>query len=179
MENQELNRLIEIGEKFIFSQNSYQSDHGTYYTRASDDLLSWIASIESYVLDNYGKESGPYKLFEKFDQKKLNGYEERDFLRQKSILMGSIKSCKTVPKKLGVIAENPIIELLKNKTFWTVLVILIGASFALGIHFGNSKFDKEKLDLYEENRKLRNENIKLKESLNKKTVTITKDNIEK
>lgn len=177
MENQELNRLIVVGEKFNFSENSYQSQYGERYTRASDNFLSWIANIESYILDNYGKESGPYKLFEKFNQHKLNGFNEGDFLEQKSILVGSIKACRTVPRRHQKRIEHPVIELLKNKIFWPVLVISIGSSFALGIHFGGSKFDKEKIDLYEENRDLRKQNIKLKDFLETKTIIKIQDSV--
>lgn len=172
MENQELDKLIEDGEWINFLQNSYESEFGTRYSQASDFLLSWIANIESYILNNHGKESGPYKLFEKFDQKRLNGYEERDFIAQKTILLGAIKSCKTVPRIKEVRIEHPIIELLKSKLFWTVIVFVAGASFALGIHFGNSKFDKEKIDLYEENRDLRKQNIKLKENQKNEALTV-------
>jgi len=70
-----------------------------------------------------------------------------------------------LPKKKIKVREHPIIELLKNKIFWTVIVVTIGGSFALGFHFGNTKFDKEKIDLYEENRSLRIMNNNLLDSL--------------
>lgn len=163
MLEKELNRLIEIAESFSFQNNSKSKSYGTY-TQVSDDFLGWIASTESYIIDNYGEDSGPFRLLSKLDRNKLYGYEEDDFTEQKSIVLGSLKACRTIPKKEFKSKEHPIIELLKNKTFWTIIVITLGGAFAFGIHFGSAKFDKEKIDLYEENRQLRKDNILLKDS---------------
>jgi hypothetical protein len=68
--------------------------------------------------------------------------------------------------------ENKIIALLKNVYFWGVLVIVIGASFALGKDIGVSKFDKEKKDWYDENKSLKEDNKVLKDSVNMLKVKI-------
>lgn len=154
MHQKELERLIKVGETFSFKNNSKNREYGIY-TQVSDEFLGWFANTESFIADNYGKNSGPYKLLTKVDQDKFNGYDQDDFKEQKSLILGALKACKTLPKKVIQEPEHPIIELLKNKIFWTVLVITIGGAFALGLHFGASKFDKEKLELYEENRQLR------------------------
>jgi len=65
--------------------------------------------------------------------------------------------------------DNQIIALICNLYFWGVLVIVIGASFALGKEISSSKFDKEKTDLYNENNDLKikfqslNDSIKIDE----------------
>lgn len=127
-----------------FNNNSKTSRFGTY-SQASDDFLGWIANTEDFIIENYGKESGPYKLFQKFEQEKINGYEQDDFDQQKSIILGSLKACISIKPKRNNISKNPIIELLKNNTFWKILVITLSGTFALGLHFGSVKFDKEKL----------------------------------
>ncbi|MFL0070873.1 hypothetical protein [Tenacibaculum maritimum] len=164
MHKNEIERLIEVGENFSFVNNSKNSQYGAY-TQVSDEFLGWLANTDSFIIDNYGENSGPYKLLKKIDQNKLNGYEQDDFIEQKSIILGALKACKTLPPKEFKASEHPIIDLLKNKVFWTILVITLGGAFALGLHFGTSKFDREKLDLYEENRKLIKNNKTLSDSL--------------
>jgi hypothetical protein len=164
MHQKELERLISNGKSFNFHNNSKNGQYGMY-TQVSDDFLGWFANAESFIVDNYGKNSGPHNLINKVDQNKFNGYEEDDFIEQKSIILGALKACQTIPRKEIQASEHPTIGLLKNKTFWTVLVITIGGAFALGIHFGASKFDKEKLELYEENRQLRMDKTILVDSL--------------
>lgn len=176
MGNKELTRLIQEGEDLNFNDNSYQGS-SSMCTRASANLLSWIANIESYILNNYRKESGPYNLFQKFEIYRLDGYSEGYFIQQKSILLGAIKACKTLRKNENKTKDHPIIELLKTKTFWTVLVVTTGASFGLGLHFGSTKFDREKINLYEENRDLRNQNIKLTNSLKQGAQVKSNDSI--
>ena len=164
MHKKELERLIEVGENFSFANNSKNNQHGAY-TQVSDEFLGWLANTESFIIDNYGEKSGPYKLLKKLDQNKFNGYEEDEFIEQRSIILGALKACKTLPPKEFKVTDHPIIDLLKNKTFWTILVILLGSAFALGLHFGSSKFDIEKLDLYEENRELIKKNKIISDSL--------------
>lgn len=165
MHQKELERLISVGEKFNFRNNSKNGQYGMY-TQVSDEFLGWFANSESFIIDNYGENSGPYKLLKKVDQNKFNGYEQDDFIEQKSIILGALKACQTIPPKEFNASEHPIISLLKNPTFWTILVITLGGAFALGLHFGASKFDREKLDLYEENRQLRMDKEILSDSLN-------------
>lgn len=145
-----IDNLIRIGESFNFHNNSYSTSHGIY-TKASSDLLSWITEIEDFVLTNYGEDSAPFKLYQTFSRLKLNGYEKDDFDEEKEKLIGVLKACKTIsPKKNKTKDDNLIISLLKNPIFWTVMVIVIGASFTLGIYFGSTKFDKEKAEYYEQ-----------------------------
>lgn len=168
-----IEELIQSGEKFNFRNNSYSVSHGTY-TRASDELLSWIATIEDFIHNTYGEESAAYKLYLTFDRTKLNGYEQDDFEEQIAILNGALKSCKNiVPKnKKKQIDDHLIIQLIKNIYFWTVLLVISGGAFALGLHFGISKFDKEKSELYETTKKQEVEIKSLKDNLQSQTKTI-------
>jgi hypothetical protein len=81
-----IDNLIRKGQSFNFENNSYRASHGVY-TRASSDLLSWITTIEDFVLNNYGENSAPYKLYQRFDKAKLNGYEKTiSILKSKNFL---------------------------------------------------------------------------------------------
>ena len=146
-----IDNLIAKGQSFNFENNSYRTSHGVY-TRASSDLLSWITTIEDFVLNYYGENSAPYKLFQRFDKAKLNGYEKDDFDEEIEKLFGVLKACKSIsPNKKNDKDENPIISLLKNPLFWTTIVIIIGGAFSLGMYFGATKFDKEKISYEREN----------------------------
>ncbi len=152
----ELETLIKEGETFDFSNNSERKEHGIY-SRASDDLLGWTANVEEFIRVNYGNDSGPYKLYESFDRNRLTGYYESDYREQLKILLGALKACRQITpntKKRGK-DDHPITSLLKNIYFWTAIVIISGGAFSLGLYFGSSKFDKEKSDYYDENKKLR------------------------
>jgi hypothetical protein len=76
-------------------------------------------------------------------------------------------------------SDNKIIALLKNLYFWGVLVVVIGASFAIGKEFGSAKFDKEKQEWFNENQKLKQDNESLTDTiiLLKKNVPNLKDSI--
>jgi len=56
---------------------------------------------------------------------------------------------------------------IKPELFWTVFASIVTVAFLLGLYFGQSKFDKEKSDFYEENKLL-------KTRIQKKTTEIEK-----
>ncbi|MFP9116927.1 hypothetical protein ACLI08_03965 [Flavobacterium sp. RNTU_13] len=164
MEN-ELQDLINESSQINFSNNCERSIHGIY-SKASPSLLAWVARVENYVVTNYNSESGPYKLFQTFHKNKLNGYEEDDFNKHITILIGTLESClKISPNKTQSKDDNVIMMLIKNYLFWTVLVVAVGASYKLGFDNGNTKFDREKIEL-----NARNEILKL--DIEKKEIII-------
>lgn len=153
---EDLESLIKQGENFHFGNNSERTQNETY-GRASDELLGWTANVEDYIIENYGEDSGPFKLYKNFERNKLTGYYESDFNNQLKVLMGALKACRQIKprKKTRRKEDNQILSLIRNPLFWACIVVITGSSFALGIHFGSSKFDKEKSDYYEENKKLK------------------------
>ena len=150
-----IDELIQKGKTFNFNNNSYNSTNGIFFTKASDELLAWIATVEDFIISNYGEQSSAYKLYQTFNRRQLDGYYQDSFDKQMSILMGSLKACKNIsPKTLQIQKEEHlVIQLIKNAYFWTVIVIAVGSAFGLGQHFGTSKFDKEKSEYYELTRK--------------------------
>lgn len=168
-----IDELIQSGQKLDFRNNSYSTSHGTY-TRASDELLSWVATIEDFICNTYGEESAAFKLYLTFDRTKLNEYEQGDFEEQKAILNGALKACKNiVPKnKTTQVDDNLIIQLIKNIYFWPALIVITSSAFSLGLYFGVTKFDKEKSEFYEMTKKQEVEINSLKNDLQSKTTTI-------
>ncbi|MEL1249040.1 hypothetical protein [Flavobacterium helocola] len=155
--NQTLKNLIDEGKQITFEANCKNSGHGIY-SNATEHLLSWVSRVEDYIRHNYNEESGPYKLFETFNRRKLTGYEKRDFEEQIKILLGALKSCETIsPNKITKTEDNVIISLLKNYLFWTVLVVAVGGSYKLGFDNGNSRFDKDNIEMSKENEILKSE----------------------
>lgn len=144
-----IDELIESGKKFNFENNSIIKSHGRY-SIASDELLGWIAEVDECIKLNYGEDSSAYKLLKTHDAHYLNGYHKDDFDKEMAKINGALKACKKLPtnKKKKHIEEHPIMSLIKNANFWSVLVVISSAAFALGMYFGNSKFDKEKSELY-------------------------------
>lgn len=151
-----LEDLIQQGQTFNFRNNSQTNSYETY-GKASDELLGWAAKVEDFLRENYGETSGPYKLYSSFDQTRLTGYYESDFNRQVTILMGALKACRQIePKKKNKLKDDhPVTSLFKNLYFWTAVTTVSAVSFMLGIYFGTTKFDKDKSDYYEENKKLK------------------------
>ena len=172
-----IDELLQAGQKFNFSNNSYSVSHGNY-TRASDELLGWAATVEDFIRNTYGEESAAFKLYLTFDREKLNGYKQDEFEKQMTVLNGALKACKNItPKsKNKQVDDNQIIQLIKNIYFWTVLLIISGGAFALGLHFGTSKFDKEKSEFYETTKSQEIEITSLKNKLLTKDSTIVTSN---
>jgi hypothetical protein len=167
-----LDELIEQGKKFTF-ENNRQSLGGYQYGKASDELLGWAASVEDFIRTTYGEENAAFKLYQSFERKKLTGHYQQDFESQLTILHGSLKACKNIPIKKLIQKEDDhqIIRLIKNPYFWTVMLVVIGGTFMLGQYFGSTKFDKEKLEFYEQTIQL-NKDLRQAEKDNK-----TKDSV--
>ena len=163
-----VDKLIEDGDKFNFSNNSYYVS-GERYGRVSDELNAWKAEVEQLILKNYGEYSGPYKMLDSGNFQSINGNYESAFQRETSIVKGAIRACKNLPQKIvkkpKESDDSEVIYLIKSKIFWSVSVVISGAAFALGMYFGKAKFDSEKNSLYEENRELRIENKSLNDRI--------------
>ena len=103
--NNQLDELLNEGQGFNFQNNCYRSNHGIY-TKASDEYQAWIASVEDFILVHYGNESAPFRLYNKFNRRYLNGYEQNDFDQQHAILIASLKACQKIKPKIKPIDIN-------------------------------------------------------------------------
>ena len=54
---------------------------------------------------------------------------------------------------------------MNQEVFWTVILAVIGTAFGLGFYFGNNKFDREKIDYYNQIRILESDTAELKDAI--------------
>ncbi len=93
-----INQLIEEANKYIFQSNSYISKYGRY-SRANIEMQTWIADVEDFLLVNYGKDSSPWRVFERFNRNNLDGNLENNFNYEKAIIVSALKSCLRITPK--------------------------------------------------------------------------------
>lgn len=96
-----INDLIEEGNKYQFQNNCYSEEYGTY-SRPSDEMQSWIACVEDFIIDNFGTNSAPYRLYKEFDKKCLYGNYQNEFDKQKSKLIAALKACLRIQPKTKI-----------------------------------------------------------------------------
>jgi hypothetical protein len=65
----------------------------------------------------------------------------------------------TITKEISKILGMP------QEAFWPLLVAIVGASFYIGLRFGQAKFDGEKIDLYNSNLSYKAQNYNLLKQL--------------
>jgi len=146
----DLNELIEEGNKYNFDNNKKLS-YDEYFSQATPEFLSWVSKVEDYIVTNYDENSGPHKMLNDVSKRYFSGFHQSQFETEFNKLKGAISSCKTVlPNKKA--HDHPIIALIKMPLFWTVMVIAIGTTFKLAFDLGNAKFDKEKIELNDQNK---------------------------
>ncbi len=90
-------------------------------------------------------------MIKSVQRQKLNGYNNEWFENELRKIQGAINSCKH-QKPNKQIKENRILSLIKNLYFWGVLSVLIGGTYKLSYDFGYTKFEKEKIEIYKENK---------------------------
>ncbi|KFE98010.1 hypothetical protein IX39_16530 [Chryseobacterium formosense] len=173
--NINVQELINEGNNYS-SENNCKIKYGEYFSDATPEFLAWISKVENFIYTNFDENSGPYKMLQTADKSKFSGYYLSEFDRELQKYKGAIKSCEHLkPNKSK--SENVIISLIKNPVFWTTLVVVIGGSYKLGFDNGNSKFDKEKQEFIDINKKLI-DSVKLlkieNSKLNKENFILTK-----
>lgn len=96
---EKIEELIRESEQHSFQNNSYTSQYGGVYSKAGVQLQSWIAECEDLISNNYGKESAPWKIFERVDIRHLNGYEKHDFDREITKIVSALSACLRIKPK--------------------------------------------------------------------------------
>lgn len=89
---EKIEELIKESEQHNFNNNCYNSQYGTY-SRAGVQLQSWMAESEDLILTNYGKESAPWKIYDRVDIRHFNGYEKEDFEREITKIVSALSAC--------------------------------------------------------------------------------------
>lgn len=90
--------LIKEADQHNFRNNNHTSQFGTY-SNGGVKLQSWIAECEDLISTNYGKESAPWKIYERFDIRALNGYEKEDFDREITKIVSALSACLRITPK--------------------------------------------------------------------------------
>lgn len=96
---EKIEELIKEGEAFAFKNNCYSTRHGTY-GKIGIDMQVWVAEVEDFILFNYGNNSSPWRIFERFSIESINGNDEDAFEGAKATIISSLKSCLRIePRK--------------------------------------------------------------------------------
>jgi len=96
---QKIEELIEEAKEHTFQTNNYVISGLGNFSRPNVNMQAWIAECEDFILTNYGKDSAPWRIFERFEREKLDGYYEDEFEKQKSVIVSALASClRILPK---------------------------------------------------------------------------------
>jgi len=112
---QKIDELIEEAKKHTFQNNNYIISGLGTFSRPNVNMQGWIAECEDFTLTNYGKDSAPWRIFERFEREKLDGYYEDEFEKQKSLIVSALTACSRIsPKeKSNVHIETKDLDLTK------------------------------------------------------------------
>ena len=142
------------------SMDKFISDKIKELENPNLDFDNWMPIVIAYLNEKYGA-----NLTSTNDLKNLINKNEYLLYSDKVFNMNIDKKKRAAKKILtGVLQLSSTTENFHKKDnketisfnkilFYTVLPLIIGATFTLGYYFGNNKFDREKLNLWEENKK--------------------------
>lgn len=143
-----IEKLIQEGNTFSFENNSKKFSSGGVFSFASADFLAWLSKVESLIYKYYDKNSGPVKMIESVNKRHFNGFYAKDFEAEVVKIQGAIMSCKDLNPSFKNFVTNKIIL----SVLGTVFLTLIGGAYKFGRDSGYIKFEKEKIELYEQNK---------------------------
>lgn len=111
--------LIAEGNHHTFDKNNYIHPGLGVFSRPSPEFQAWIAECEDFLISNYGKDSAPWRIYERFDRNSLDGNYEKDIELEKGIIISALTSCLRISPKSKNPEHNPIItkELDLSKVF--------------------------------------------------------------
>lgn len=109
---------------------------------SQDDKVKMIRRL-NYHLGNIGT-----------DQRARDEYLNKNKGRAKEYILGFIKEIEKHGIEKNSIHQSLHFTMIKNASFWTILLVIIGGAFYFGHYFGNNRFDGEKNNLFLETQKL-------------------------
>lgn len=115
---EKIRELIKEAEKYTFDVCSYfHEEHQDSYSKSIPDMQAWTAECEDFILNQYGKDSSPWRIFDKFKRNKLDGYHQDTFDNQKGIIISALTSCLRIKPKSyeTVLTTKPIFD--RSKVF--------------------------------------------------------------
>jgi predicted nucleotide-binding protein len=116
---EKINELIDEAKEHTFEKNSYKSPSLRIYSRPNANFQAWIAECEDFILSNYGKDSAPWRIFERFERKSLDGNFSDEVEKQKELIVSALTSCLRIPSKGK--SKSPIIT--KNLDLSKVFIV--------------------------------------------------------
>jgi predicted nucleotide-binding protein len=96
--NEKIRELIQEAKEHTFQTNNYNAKHGTY-SRPNANMQAWIAESEDFLLTNYGRDSAPWRIYERFERRKLDGNYAEVFEKEKTIIVSALTSCLRIAPK--------------------------------------------------------------------------------
>lgn len=104
---EKVKELIDESKEHTFEKNNYIHSGMGVFSRPNANFQAWIAETEDFILCNYGKDSAPWRIFERFERKKLDGNYSDEFEKQKNTIVSALTSCLRIPPKVTI--KSPII----------------------------------------------------------------------
>jgi len=98
MENK-IKDLISESKVHNFKNNNYLSPGLGIFSRPNPDMQAWIAECEDFILTNYGKDSAPWRIYERFNRERLDGNYEEELEREKDVIISALMACLRIPSK--------------------------------------------------------------------------------
>jgi predicted nucleotide-binding protein len=114
--NEKIKQLILESRLHTFDKNCYHKSHGTY-SRPNPDFQAWIAECEDFLLTNYGEDSAPWRIFQRFNRRSLDGNYSDTVEREKEIIVSALTACLRIPPKTKVKAQIVTKDLDLSKVF--------------------------------------------------------------
>jgi predicted nucleotide-binding protein len=96
---EKIKELINEADEHTFEKNNYNHKGLGIFSRPNANFQAWIAECEDFLLSNYGKDSAPWRIFERFERKYLDGNYGDEVDRQKDIIVSALTSCLRIPVK--------------------------------------------------------------------------------
>ncbi len=121
---EKIDELILKGQSFTFANNSYRGEYGVY-SKASVEFLAWVATVEDFIIQNFGENSSAFRLYKKFDDRFVSNYGKDLFDSQHTKLIASLNACyTTTPNKTSKpLMQADLLKLIFEK-FHTVVIQL-------------------------------------------------------
>jgi len=145
-----------------------------YFGNGSIQSKNYMSLIVDYrgqkSYEQYGTQGGTRTLFTPRFIEKLNYLIDEIEVRRNMAIMKEDKTSLT--PAIETLQEDEQYQKATDKKhytigiaiFWTVAIALAGGIFMFGFYVGNTKFDKDKNEMYEQIKDLEKENQSLKET---------------
>ena len=96
---EKIRTLIEEAKEHTFLKNNYYAQGLGIFSRPNADMQAWIAECEDFLLTNYGKDSAPWRIYERFERTMLDGNYEDELEKQKNVIVSALTSCLRIAPK--------------------------------------------------------------------------------